>query len=50
MKCLKMGNRAMNAIFSVYCCKYVGLPELTVTICSGSCLLAFLLGGWIVHY
>ncbi len=41
------GQTAINAMFLIYCCKYVGLPESTATTYFGFYMLAFLLGRWI---
>lgn len=41
------GQTAVNAMFLIYCCKYVGLPESTATTYFGFYMLAFLLGRWI---
>ena len=41
------GQTAINAMFLIYCCKYVGLPESIATTYFGFYMLAFLLGRWI---
>jgi len=41
------GQTAVNAMFLIYCCKYVGLSESTATTYFGIYMLAFLLGRWI---
>lgn len=41
------GQTAINAMFLIYCCKYVGLTEGTATTYFGFYMLAFLLGRWI---
>lgn len=41
------GQTAINAMFLIYCCKYVGLAESTATTYFGFYMLAFLLGRWI---
>lgn len=41
------GQTAVNAMFLIYCCKYVGLLESTATTYFGLYMLAFLLGRWI---
>lgn len=41
------GQTAINAMFLIYCCKYVGLSEGTATTWFGFYMLAFLLGRWI---
>ncbi|MCC8089575.1 MAG: L-fucose:H+ symporter permease [Rikenellaceae bacterium] len=41
------GQTAINAMFLIYCCKYVGLAEGTATTYFGFYMLAFLLGRWI---
>lgn len=41
------GQTAINAMFLIYCCKYVGLQENTATTYFGLYMLAFLLGRWI---
>lgn len=41
------GQTAINAMFLIYCCKYVGLSESTATTYFGFYMLAFLLGRWI---
>ncbi|MDH6313608.1 FHS family L-fucose permease-like MFS transporter [Parabacteroides sp. PFB2-10] len=41
------GQTAINAMFLIYCCKYVGLSEGTATTYFGLYMLAFLLGRWI---
>jgi len=41
------GQTALNAMFLIYCCKYVGLSEGTATTYFGLYMLAFLLGRWI---
>lgn len=41
------GQTAINSLFLVYCCSYVGLPEETATTYFGLYMLAFLLGRWI---
>lgn len=41
------GQTAVNAMFLIYCCKYVGLSESTATTYFGFYMLAFLLGRWI---
>lgn len=41
------GQTAVNAMFLIYCCKYVGLSEATATTYFGLYMLAFLLGRWI---
>lgn len=40
------GQTAMNAMFLIYCCKYVGLPEANATTFFGFYMLAFLIGRW----
>ena len=41
------GQTAINSLFLVYCCTYVGLPETTATTFFGFYMLAFLVGRWI---
>jgi len=41
------GQTAINSLFLVYCCTYVGLQEDTATTFFGLYMLAFLLGRWI---
>ncbi len=41
------GQTAINAMFIIYCCKYVGLTESVATTYFGFYMLAFLLGRWI---
>ena len=41
------GQTAVNSLFLVYSCNYVGLPESTATTFFGLYMLAFLLGRWI---
>ena len=41
------GQTAINSLFLVYCCIYVGLPESTATTFFGLYMLCFLLGRWI---
>lgn len=41
------GQTAINAMFLIYCCSYVGLSESTATTYFGFYMLAFLLGRWI---
>jgi FHS family L-fucose permease-like MFS transporter len=41
------GQTAINAMFLIYCCKYVGLAESTATTYFGFYMLAFLAGRWI---
>ncbi|MCI1648390.1 MAG: L-fucose:H+ symporter permease [Bacteroides sp.] len=41
------GQTAINSLFLVYCCIYIGLPESTATTFFGFYMLAFLLGRWI---
>lgn len=41
------GQTAINAMFLIYACKYVGLEESTATTYFGIYMLAFLLGRWI---
>lgn len=41
------GQTAINAMFLIYCCSYVGLSESTATTYFGLYMLAFLLGRWI---
>jgi FHS family L-fucose permease-like MFS transporter len=41
------GQTAINAMFLIYCCKYIGLEESTATTFFGFYMLAFLLGRWI---
>lgn len=41
------GQTAINAMFLIYCCKYVGLSESTATTYFGLYMLAFLIGRWI---
>lgn len=41
------GQTAVNAMFLIYCCKYIGLSESTATTYFGLYMLAFLLGRWI---
>lgn len=41
------GQTAINAMFLIYCCKYVGLHESVATTYFGFYMLAFLLGRWI---
>ena len=41
------GQTAINSLFLVYCCTYVGLPEDTATTFFGLYMLAFFAGRWI---
>jgi FHS family L-fucose permease-like MFS transporter len=41
------GQTAINSLFLVYCCTYVGLSESVATTYFGLYMLAFLLGRWI---
>ena len=41
------GQTAINSLFLVYCCMYVGLPESQATTFFGFYMLAFLAGRWI---
>ena len=41
------GQTAINSLFLVYCCTYVGLEETTATTFFGLYMLAFLAGRWI---
>lgn len=41
------GQTAINAMFLIYCCKYLGMDEGTATTYFGFYMLAFLLGRWI---
>ena len=41
------GQTAINSLFLVYCCTYVGIDEGTATTFSGLYMLAFLAGRWI---
>lgn len=41
------GQTAINSLFLVYCCLYVGIPESVATTYFGIYMLAFLLGRWI---
>lgn len=41
------GQTAINSLFLVYCCTYVGLSEETATTFFGFYMLAFLAGRWI---
>ncbi len=41
------GQTALNAMFLIYCCKYVGMPESQATTYFGFYMLAFLAGRWI---
>lgn len=41
------GQTAINSLFLVYCCMYVGLPEDKATTFFGLYMLAFLAGRWI---
>ncbi|HOS44910.1 MAG TPA: L-fucose:H+ symporter permease [Paludibacter sp.] len=41
------GQTAINSLFLVYCCVYVGMNESTATTFFGFYMLAFLLGRWI---
>lgn len=41
------GQTAINSLFLVYCCSYVGLNESVATTYFGLYMLAFLLGRWI---
>ena len=41
------GQTAVNAMFLIYCCKYVGLSESIATTYFGIYMLAFLIGRWI---
>ncbi len=41
------GQTAINSLFLVYCCTYVGIDEATATTFFGLYMLAFLLGRWI---
>ena len=41
------GQTAINSLFLVYCCTYVGIDEDTATTAFGFYMLAFLLGRWI---
>ncbi|WP_222852193.1 MFS transporter [Olivibacter sp. SDN3] len=40
------GQTAINSLFLVYCCTYVGISESTATTFFGFYMLAFLLGRW----
>ena len=41
------GQTAVNSLFLVYCCTYIGISESTATTFFGLYMLAFLLGRWI---
>jgi len=41
------GQTAINSLFLVYCCTYVGLSESTATTFFGFYMLAFLIGRWL---
>lgn len=41
------GQTAINSLFLVYCCTYVGLPESQATTFFGFYMLAFLAGRWV---
>src|SRR5690606_13467739 len=41
------GQTAINSLFLVYCCVYVGMPESIATTFFGFYMLAFLLGRWL---
>lgn len=41
------GQTAINSLFLVYCCTYVGLPEEKATTFFGLYMLAFFVGRWI---
>lgn len=41
------GQTAINSLFLVYCCVYVGMPESTATTFFGFYMLAFLAGRWL---
>jgi len=41
------GQTAINSLFLVYCCTYVGLKESTATTFFGLYMLAFFIGRWI---
>ena len=41
------GQTAINSLFLVYCCTYVGIDESTATTFFGLYMLAFLLGRWV---
>ena len=41
------GQTAVNSLFLVYCCTYIGLSESVATTFFGLYMLAFLLGRWI---
>ncbi len=41
------GQTAINSLFLVYCCYYVGIPEGQATTFFGLYMLAFLLGRWV---
>ncbi len=41
------GQTAINSLFLVYCCTYVGISEATATTFFGLYMLAFLLGRWV---
>ena len=41
------GQTALNSMFLIYCCKYVGLAESRATTFFGFYMLMFLLGRWI---
>ncbi|MEG1585891.1 MAG: L-fucose:H+ symporter permease [Bacteroidales bacterium] len=41
------GQTALNAMFLIYCCKYIGLNETTASTYFGFYMLAFLVGRWI---
>ena len=41
------GQTAINSLFLVYCCTYVGMSESTATTFFGCYMLAFLLGRWL---
>jgi FHS family L-fucose permease-like MFS transporter len=41
------GQTAINSLFLVYCCTYVGIDESVATTAFGFYMLAFLLGRWI---
>ena len=41
------GQTALNSMFLIYCCKYVGLTEARATTFFGIYMLMFLLGRWV---
>lgn len=41
------GQTAVNAMFLIYCCKYVGLSESAATTYFGFYMLSFLIGRWV---